>query len=194
MASTTVTAVALTLESENSIVQEKQIQDPIEIVVRNAVASTKESKKDVPRKTQTTPLKPQETPVKKEEYDGTHQELKRLKQLENTTDEHQEIRIKLDTMDQNKTDLAKTQPGEDGNFKRLPKPQQDILLIHGPGQRYRLDSAGDIPDLKSDREILVQASICCHTFFYLLTKSGNCNWVESCRLERTVSEKISNLD
>lgn len=44
----------------------------------------------------------------------------------------------------------------DDRFQRLPKPQQEILLLHGPGQRYRLEKAHDIPELKSDQEILVQ--------------------------------------
>lgn len=186
------TAVSLTLQSEKSLVQEKHIQDPIEIVVRNAIVCTEESKKETIGTTQSGPLKPQETPAKKEEYAATHQESEGLKKLKDGINERQEeIKIKLD---QSEADPAKTQPSEDGNFQRLPKPQQDILLIHGPGQRYRLDNAGDIPDLKSDREILVQVSIRCLALLDLLTKSGHCNWVESCRLERPVSEKASNLD
>ena len=47
--------------------------------------------------------------------------------------------------------------GDDENtFQHLPKPQQEILQLHGPRQRYRLDKAGDIPELQSEREILVQ--------------------------------------
>lgn len=41
-------------------------------------------------------------------------------------------------------------------FQHLPKPQQDILLLHGPRQKYCLEKAGEIPELRSDREILVQ--------------------------------------
>ena len=41
-------------------------------------------------------------------------------------------------------------------FQHLPKPQQEILQLHGPRQRYRLEKAGDIPELRSEREILVQ--------------------------------------
>lgn len=44
----------------------------------------------------------------------------------------------------------------DESFQILPKPQQDILLLHGPGQRYRLEKASDIPELKSDQEVLIQ--------------------------------------
>lgn len=41
-------------------------------------------------------------------------------------------------------------------FLRLPAPQQDILLLHGPRQKYSLERAKDIPELRGDREILVQ--------------------------------------
>ncbi len=44
----------------------------------------------------------------------------------------------------------------DDAFQHLPKPQQDILQLHGPRQKYCLDKAGEIPELRSDREILVQ--------------------------------------
>lgn len=47
--------------------------------------------------------------------------------------------------------------GDDENtFQHLPKPQQEILQLHGPRQKYRLEKAGDIPELRSEREILVQ--------------------------------------
>lgn len=41
-------------------------------------------------------------------------------------------------------------------FQHLPKPQQEILQLHGPRQKYCLDKAGEIPELRSEREILVQ--------------------------------------
>lgn len=44
----------------------------------------------------------------------------------------------------------------DNAFQHLPKPQQDILQLHGPRQKYCLDKAGEIPELRSEREILVQ--------------------------------------
>lgn len=44
----------------------------------------------------------------------------------------------------------------DNAFQHLPKPQQEILQLHGPRQKYCLDKAGEIPELRSEREILVQ--------------------------------------
>ena len=41
-------------------------------------------------------------------------------------------------------------------FQHLSKPQQKILLLHGPQQKYSLETKGQIPDLRSDREILIQ--------------------------------------
>ena len=47
--------------------------------------------------------------------------------------------------------------GLSDEFLKLSKPQQDVLLLHGPGKRYSLEKAQDIPDLHDDREILVQS-------------------------------------
>ena len=44
----------------------------------------------------------------------------------------------------------------DDAFQHLPKPQQAILQLHGPRQKYCLEKAGEIPELRSDREILIQ--------------------------------------
>lgn len=52
--------------------------------------------------------------------------------------------------------VAANQYPQDDQFHRLAKPQQEILLLHGPGQRYRLEKAREIPELKSDQELLVQ--------------------------------------
>lgn len=41
-------------------------------------------------------------------------------------------------------------------FQHLPKPQQDVLLLHGPRQKYSLHSTGEIPELRAEREILIQ--------------------------------------
>lgn len=42
------------------------------------------------------------------------------------------------------------------DFIRLEKPQQDLLLLHGPRQKYSLERAKDIPELREDHEILIQ--------------------------------------
>jgi hypothetical protein len=41
-------------------------------------------------------------------------------------------------------------------FLRLDAPQQDLLLLHGPRQKYKLEKSQDLPVLQGDREILVQ--------------------------------------
>ena len=43
-------------------------------------------------------------------------------------------------------------------FQHLPKIQQNVLLLHGPRQKYTLDRNGHIPELRSNREILVQVN------------------------------------
>lgn len=47
----------------------------------------------------------------------------------------------------------------DDAFHHLPKPQQNILLLHGPRQKYSLHTTGQIPELRASREILVQVGI-----------------------------------
>lgn len=51
---------------------------------------------------------------------------------------------------------AHTQTHHEDEFLRLEKPQQDLLLLHGPRQKYTLERAKEIPELRGDDEILVQ--------------------------------------
>lgn len=53
---------------------------------------------------------------------------------------------------------TKTHDDEDV-FQHLPKPQQDVLLLHGPRQKYALEKNAQIPELRSDREILIQVGV-----------------------------------
>lgn len=55
----------------------------------------------------------------------------------------------------NGTPSSPSTPSSD-EFLRLSQPQQDVLLLHGPGKRYSLEKAQEIPELKHEREILVQ--------------------------------------
>jgi len=49
------------------------------------------------------------------------------------------------------------QPTHGGDeFIKLDAPQQDVLLLHGPRQKYSLEKAQQIPELRADREILIQ--------------------------------------
>ena len=45
--------------------------------------------------------------------------------------------------------------GQDA-FQHLPNPQQEVLLLHGPRQKYSLQTTGQIPELRAEREILIQ--------------------------------------
>ena len=47
-------------------------------------------------------------------------------------------------------------PAHSDEFLKLDKPQQDLLLLHGPRQKYSLERSKDIPELQKDEEILVQ--------------------------------------
>lgn len=52
--------------------------------------------------------------------------------------------------------IATPKKVEDDNVQQVTRPQQEALLLHGPGQRYRLERSQDIPALKSDQEILIK--------------------------------------
>lgn len=47
-------------------------------------------------------------------------------------------------------------PNGNDEFLKLDKPQQDLLLLHGPRQKYSLEKSKDIPALEGEREILIQ--------------------------------------
>lgn len=53
-------------------------------------------------------------------------------------------------------DVVTPQKVEGDTIQRVPGLQQEVLLLHGPGQRYRLERSQDIPVLKSDQEILIK--------------------------------------
>jgi NADPH:quinone reductase-like Zn-dependent oxidoreductase len=60
---------------------------------------------------------------------------------------------KIDLINGNTTN---TSTHHEDEFLRLEKPQQDLLLLHGPRQKYTLERAHEIPELRGDDEILVQ--------------------------------------
>ena len=82
-------------------------------------------------------------------------------------------------------------------FQHLPKPQQDILQLHGPRQKYSLDKAGEIPEVRSEREILIQVKANVLSSEDKLTFEGRSDWSESnsrCRLrEFSFHLKLNNI-
>ena len=71
-------------------------------------------------------------------------------------------------------------------FQHLPKPQQDVLLLHGPRQRYSLQTTGQIPELRSEREVLIQVRRHLRYTAKVLTATGRGHWVKSSGLEGPV--------
>ena len=45
------------------------------------------------------------------------------------------------------------------DLRRLKSAGQDVLLIHGPGQEYKIQENHDIPSLSTDNEILVKVRL-----------------------------------
>lgn len=93
--------------------------------------------------------------------------------------------------------IATHQKVEDDTVQRVPRPQQEALLLHGPGQRYRLERSQDIPALKSDQEILIKVctgNVKTEIFSrHRLTYPGVCDRTKSCRLEGAVSGPVEFL-
>ena len=46
--------------------------------------------------------------------------------------------------------------GHHDPFQHRSKPQQNVLLLHSPGQKYSLHKTAQIPELRSEREILIK--------------------------------------
>ena len=65
-------------------------------------------------------------------------------------------RVKVNGSSEAHTNGHASSTGSNDEFLRLDKPQQDLLLLHGPRQKYSLERAKEIPELHGDREILVQ--------------------------------------
>ena len=81
---------------------------------------------------------------------------------------------------------------DETTFQHLPKQQQEVLLLHGPRQKYSLKTTGEVPELKSDREILVQVCehLGCQRARDVLSGVGCFDWLKSCGLEGTVGVPI----
>ena len=88
------------------------------------------------------------------------------------SDEHARDKLGRKTngnLEEQPSDLVKSNTNDDTNGQSEgdqeigvsqfdSKTQQEILLLHGPGQKYHLETNGQIPELRQDREILIQVS------------------------------------
>lgn len=173
MPSETSTSVLLTLESDNCVLKGENVSHVLNrgdgntkvnevkmhldnqlnggtLEIRQGVENNAEKQgdtKDEPNKSLTDGVRKPEAEVPNEVNDvkdGTSIER---------PDNHQ-----LKAID-NEDDTPSKRADEGGANIPIPKKQQDILRLHGPGQRYRLDRGGDLPELKSDREILVKVRV-----------------------------------
>ena len=79
--------------------------------------------------------------LKSDDSSGKHQEDST--QTKNNTNKHTK-------------GLNGSQTAKEDEFPKLSNPQQNVLLLHGPRQRYTLEESKDIPELRTDRELLVQ--------------------------------------
>ena len=184
MASTTLTTLTLTLEAEKGIVQHQEVLNIPGILNKgidndnsNPIDSKPTAKESVNDHGLINGTANQENDLKKE-HQITNVQLRREihgdgsdspNPLPNTQGGEQVAEEKEDSNADKSTlkqqdkyesiqGLSKPQQNKFESFLSLAKPQQDILLLHGPGQRYSLDKARDIPKLESDQEVLIQVS------------------------------------
>lgn len=88
-------------------------------------------------------------PLKEDGIESDTVGVKNAKFLENGVEKEQ---VEEGRREREKVPDSVTPSEEQGNVK------QDRLLLDGPGQRYRLEKGGNIPELQNDREILIQVS------------------------------------
>lgn len=184
MASTTLTTLTLTLEAEKGIVQHQEVLDIPGILnkgvaneISNPIDSKPTGKESVNGHGLINETINHESDLKKE-HQITNKQLRKESHadasgspnpLPNPLEGEQVAEEKEDSNADNSTlkhqdkyesiqGLSKPQQNKFESFLSLAKPQQDILLLHGPGQRYSLDKARDIPELESDQEVLIQVS------------------------------------
>lgn len=89
----------------------------------------------------------------------------------------------------NTNGIVHSEVGND-TFQRLPKQQQDVLVLHGPRQKYSLKTTGEVPELRSERELLIQARQYIKSSDRMLTSAGCLDWFEPSGLEGTVSDPL----
>lgn len=149
MSSTTLATLSLTVQPESNSLEQQEIQASPKVGYRKVeidLVKQQETKSISDAKRQPDPITNGDVPLTN--GIGKGYETNGIEALKSETPGSK--------IDSEINGTATNQQTKDDRFQRLPKPQQEILLLHGPGQRYRLEKAHDIPELKSDQEILVQ--------------------------------------
>ena len=149
MSSTTMATLSLKVQPEHSNLGQQEIQPASKIGYQKVdidLVKQQETKPASDAKRQPNGIANGNTPLP----NGTGKENP-TNDIETSKSEKSGSKLESET-----NGVAANQYPQDDQFHRLPKPQQEILLLHGPGQRYRLEKAREIPELKSDQELLVQ--------------------------------------
>lgn len=178
MASTTLTTLSLTLDAEKGIVRNHEIRTSPSILHKIIeVGARKHTEGQTVGKVSAEPpgvinakTSRLDDTASKEKKDGeksgpkSHVDNSVLAKPPpaDTQGEQNALEKTVDDADESKLEKVNDEgfqslsQGTDESFQILPKPQQDILLLHGPRQRYSIDKARDLPELKSDQEVLIQ--------------------------------------
>lgn len=182
MASTVLTTISLTLEAEKGLVKEiravpttlnegnetgltKELEDPAaekaSLDVHNLINNKTNSQETPSTNNQDLDIQLEKgnkkrSPNERETLPTTTQNEDNSQEKRNEDGKFQNISISNHDQDGHLPCLSKPQQEKFKNFPGLSKPRQDVLLLHGPGQRYSIEKSRDIPELKSDEEVLIQ--------------------------------------
>lgn len=212
MASTVLTTISLTLEAEKGLVKEiravpnilnegneaeptKELEDPAaekaSLDGHNLTNNKTNSQENSSTNNQDLDVQLEKgaqknSTNKREALPANIQNEDDFQEKRNEDGKFQSISISNHDQDRHLPGLSKPQKEKFKSFPGLSNPRQDILLLHGPGQRYSIEKSSDIPELKSDEEVLIQVRLKIIAYTTLLKSIGGCNRIESCGLERPV--------
>jgi hypothetical protein len=175
MSSTTVSTVALTLQPGKNILKHDCIKENFQVPSQELKQLEETISNGI-------------TLEIHQEIDGTIQkkgiQIKKVETKPVAADKNNERSVKNDSKGEK---AEEGQPNQEKiingvlTLEALGNEKQEMLLLDGPGQRYRLEEGGSIPELKTDREILIQVSpVTLTTRQYLIPRLGRYNRAESC--------------
>lgn len=172
MSSTTVSTVALTLQPGKNIIKHDYIKE-------NFQTPGQDLKQPEENKSNGITLEIHQDVNGKIQENGI--QITQVETKPETADKNNEKPV------ENGSEGEKVEETQEKIINGVPTPEtsendkQEMLLLDGPGQRYRLEKEGSIPELKTDREILIQVSPAfITTCQYLTPHIGGYDRAESC--------------
>lgn len=157
MSSTAVSTVSLTLQPGKTIIEHDYIQEPPhKNHFQIAAQETKQPEKEV------------SNGITLQSHQTINEKIKEENEAHSKDDEPGSDTAGVDNLKFVEKDSEKEKGEGRREQGQIPDSvatseghedfKQDRLLLDGPGQRYRLEKGGNIPELQTDREVLIQVS------------------------------------